>query len=372
MIDLKEVKRIATAKSKDHLILTVYLNTDRRYNPRDEYLTIFKDMSREILKELKEDDKERNKFLEKDIKKIDDYLKYDFSKKARGLFIFSCYAENIWKVIELPIPVFNQYFLAHTPYINPLLRILDDYEKFCVLLVDKEKARIFTVYLNEIVEHLEIFDEIVGKHRQGGSSEARFQRHHEDEVHRHLKRTSRILFKFFKKQNFDRLIIGYTTSELWPLLESCLHPWLKQKIVAKFHAEMFASQKTILNKVLPLSMKIEREKEAEIFNLLKENLGPRKRAVSGLENTLFELQEGKVQLLIINRNFKDKGRECLNCGYLDSWDQKFCPLCGSQMRPLKNVVEKAIKKALTENIKVEFIQNKKLTELGNIGAILRF
>jgi len=371
MIEITEIKKLAQLRTKEnHLIFSLYLNTNRKVDQRKSYLVVFKDLAKEALQEIK--DEKGRKDLEKDLQRIENFLNYEFSQRAKGLFIYSCVAENIWGVVELPIEVYNQYFLARSPYIGPLVSLLENYERFCTLLVDKEKARIFSVYLGRIEEHLNIFDEVVGKHKQGGSSEARFQRHHEDEVHRHLKGVAETLFHFFKKKHFSRLIIGYTSPEIWTGLESCLHPWLKEKIVAKFDVEMFASAKQILDKVLPIEEKIEHQKEEELVKLLEDNLGPSKKAVVGLYNVLFELQEGKVNLLIINEDYKHQGRECLRCKYLDAGEEEECPLCGSSMRRIKNVVEKAVKKALEQNIKIEFTRSKILKSLGEIGALLRF
>jgi peptide chain release factor subunit 1 len=371
MINVSEVKKLAEirTKKKDNLVLTIYLNTHRGQDPQEKYFTVFKDMAKDIENEV--GDKGR-KAVKKDLKKITDFLRYKFSKKAKGIVIFSCKAENIWQIIELPVSVFNQYFLARSFYIKSLLRILEDYERFCLLLVDKEKARVFTVYLGKIEEHFDVFDEVVGKHKQGGASEARFQRHHEDEVHRHLKRVARLTFRFFKRQKFDRLIIGYTTPEVLPLLKAVLHPWLLDRIVAKFDVEMFAPTKKILSKALKIEGIVERQKEEEAVQILENNLGPKKKGIVGLDDTLFELQEGRVNFLIINRGFKHKGRECQKCKYLDTWQEKTCPLCGFEMRPIKDVVEKAVKKALDSDIKIEFVKSKKLEKLGKIGALLRF
>ena len=68
---------------------------------------------------------------------------------------------------------------------------LDEYERYAVALVDKEKARFFSVFLGEIDETDDFKDFVPAKHDQGGVSQANFQRHHEAHVFRHLKRVER-------------------------------------------------------------------------------------------------------------------------------------------------------------------------------------
>lgn len=371
MITILDVKKLAKIriKSKDNLILSVYVNTNRRFDQHEKYLALFKNMAKEIGKEASG---KGAKNIITDLDKIENYLAYQFNKKAKGLVIFSCQAENIWQVLELSVGVFNQYFLAHSPYINPLIALLEDYERFCILVVDKEHARIFTVYLGKIKEHIDVFDKVTGRHKKGGSSAARFSRHREDEVRKHLKKIADLLFRFFKKNDFDHLIIGYTTPEILPLLESVLHTWLKERIVGKFDAEIFASGKKILEKSLKIEKSVELQKEEKIVELLENNLEPNRKGVTGLDDTLFELQEGKVEELIIYQGFSHRGSECQKCKYLDAWQEKVCPLCRFPMRLIKDVVEKAVKKALEQNIKIKFVRNKRMIDLGKIGANLRF
>ncbi len=51
-----------------------------------------------------------------------------------------------------------------TPYIAPLLEILDEYERYGVVLADKEQARLFTVFIGEIAEHYDAFAPAPVKH----------------------------------------------------------------------------------------------------------------------------------------------------------------------------------------------------------------
>ena len=48
----------------------------------------------------------------------------------------------------------------NAPYLRPLIAALDEYARYGVVLMDKEKARFFTVYMGEIQEHEAVFDEV--------------------------------------------------------------------------------------------------------------------------------------------------------------------------------------------------------------------
>ena len=53
---------------------------------------------------------------------------------------------------------------SETPYIAPMLEILDEYERYGVVLADKEQARLFTVFIGEIAEHYDAFAPAPVKH----------------------------------------------------------------------------------------------------------------------------------------------------------------------------------------------------------------
>jgi peptide chain release factor subunit 1 len=369
MLNVDEVKKIAKIKTKkrDNLILTVYLNTDRSVDQKEKYFMVLKDMAKKIKIAERE-----NPNLNKDWNKIENFLKYKFSKKAKGLFILSCIPEKIWNLNELQISLPNLSFADRNPYVKPLVNILEDYQKYCLILVSKDKARIFTVYLGKIVEHFDVFDVVVGKHKKGGSSEGRFQRHHEDEVHRHLKKVAEKLFFFFKKEKFNRIIIG-STSEVLPEFEKVIHPWLRERVAGKFHTELFANANKLLKESLKIEEQIERNEENYRLAQLKNNLGPKKYAVSGLDDTLFELQEGRLNLLIIKKAFKASGRECIECNYIDAWKGKKCPICREETRKINDIIERAIEIAFEKNVKIEFVEgDNEFEKLGNIGGLLRY
>ena len=76
-----------------------------------------------------------------------------------------------------------------TPHLAPLLDVVDDYERYAVALVDKERARLFTVFMAQIEEGRgPSRTRFPGKHHQGGPSQMKYQRDHEKHVLWHLKR----------------------------------------------------------------------------------------------------------------------------------------------------------------------------------------
>src|SRR5213078_1258943 len=100
--------------------------------------------------------------------------------------LFSSFGAGLWEDVLVPRPVKDRAAVAPHPYVMPLEALVETYESFCTVLVDREKARIFLARMGQIREERGVFDDVPGKHDQGGWSQARYQRHIEDHVGRHL------------------------------------------------------------------------------------------------------------------------------------------------------------------------------------------
>lgn len=204
MVTEEELAHLAQFNGSPHLTLSVYLNLDPARQIRRTYQVAYKDLVKLVDTNLGH---EARKALEADLERIEDFLKTE-SLQGRGLAIFSCTSRDLWQVYDLPVPVADEIHTDLTPYLRPLLDVLDEYERYAVALVDKRQARFFSVYLGAIEEANALKDFVPGKHDQGGISQANFQRHHNAHVYRHLKNVVQQLSILERTHPYDRLILA--------------------------------------------------------------------------------------------------------------------------------------------------------------------
>ena len=95
---------------------------------------------------------------------------------------------SMWEAYRLPEVERDELTFGPVPHLAPLIDIVEDHERYAVALVDKERARLFTVFMAEIEATESFEDEVPGKHDQGGLSQMKYQRDHEKHVLWHLKR----------------------------------------------------------------------------------------------------------------------------------------------------------------------------------------
>ncbi len=191
----------------------------------------------------------------------------------------------------------NHLTFENRPDVAPLLELVDEFERYAIALVDKEKARLFTFFAGEIEEMESFKDFVFGKSDQGGVSQARYQQHHEAHVYWYLKRVAQRLAEVHRRRRFDRLILAgpeEPTAELRRLLPRAL----AARVVAVLPATLFATEREILDTTLEVEHSVERDVEERLIQQMLMT-GPAGRATLGVEPTLAALWADMVQTLVV-------------------------------------------------------------------------
>jgi peptide chain release factor subunit 1 len=379
MISSADIEKLLNFKGETYKTSSFYLNVDgSKYTPKD-YETITKNLIKERRLELEAEHLPHTvmKSLEEDFEKIEHFVVEEFKRNnTRGLAIFSCSGKDFWQVYQLPRPVKNVLVIGNDPYIRPLTVLLDEYHRYCLVLVSRDKARIFEVYLGEILEHFKVFDEEVpGKVRIAGwygLEEKRIERHIEYHVYRHLKQVADRVFDFFKEKRFDYLVIG-GRSDILPEFERCLHSFLIKRLVARLDLDVETPINEIKTQILQIEKDVEQKQEVQLVTRLMEEVATGGFGVSGLQDTLKALYVGNIHTLLVEEDFSAPGLECRTCGLLTTVEEKSCPICQGPLEEVPDVVDEAIEEVYRQRGEVEHISNNPiLRQLGRIGALLRF
>jgi peptide chain release factor subunit 1 len=373
MLDRNELKEIAEMRDEDACYVSLFLNVNPLTNPRGEYAIQFKNMLRGTLETL---DKGIYRTVKEDLKRVESAVLGNKRLFKKGLAILSCTRHSFWREYHLSVPLKSELIIEKSPCIRPLLDILDHYQRYAALLVDKESARIFVVHLGEIAEYREVHTpDIPGKHKKGGwfaLTQSHYERHIEYHVGLHLKEVVKQIDAFISGEKISGLIIGGSgeaVSRVREMLPATIH----HRIVGTFHAEMFGKNDEILSKIEPVIIRHEKEQREESAERLIRQAMKNENAVLGMENVLNALQEGRVMKLLFLRDLSPVGFVCENCGSLGVQDIKQCPYCKGDMKKANYLVELAVQKAVEQGAAVEVvIEHKGLADAGGIGAFVRF
>ena len=338
--DRDQLRRLAELRLDRPVVLSLYLNLDP-----SEFATppARKTAVRSLVDEAERRLRERNGLSHEDrvalqasLERASNFLENELpTDGAHGVAVFSSEAADLFEALKLPRAVPNQVFIGYSPLVGPLAR-LERRERWCVALVNRRDARILRGSPESLREVEQIHDEVFGQHDQGGWSQARYQRGVEKEKDDHLKNTGDALMRHFKRQPFERLIVG-GPREVVTAFESKLHQYLQERLAGRIEVDVeHSNPDEVLEAARPLLEELERTRELEALERLGE------RGVAGVEDVLPPLHERRVEILLLDEQFGGvPGVQCLVCGWL-GLDGDRCPADGSELIRLDDLTEAMI------------------------------
>jgi peptide chain release factor subunit 1 len=370
VLDREFLRKLAEWSSNGAPVSSLYLDIDgRRYPRREDYRVRAENLCDQLKQKASELDRAKKRSVLEDVDRFIEFLTALDRGSNRGVVLFSSSGAGLWEEVLVPRPLSDRAVVDEHPYVLPLEALLETYESFCTVIVDREKARVFLSKLGRIHEETDIFDDVPGKHDQGGWSQARYQRHIEEHVGRHLKHVGDVLLQYLKRQNFDHLILA-GPEEIVPAFEEGLHDYLKRRVVARTTLPMHAGIEEVLAKSLQVEEELEAEQERRTVERLHAEAAAGRHGVIGLEPVLSALNEGRVDTLVVPFGISRSGVRCPQCGWLAVGGKK-CPRCGSRFEEAPDVIEAAVEAALRQSSKVETL-DRNVTDEKEIGALLRY
>jgi len=369
VIAAEVVRKLASFRGEEAPVTTCYLDVDGRRYLRHQ------DLEREVSVLLKGARSKTNghNSVTRDLSRIEEYVKAGLDRShTRGLAIFSCTAHGLWEVFPLPVPVQSRVVINTAPAVSQLEAVLEESEALAVLLADKKRARLFVFELGELVEYSELLDELPREYDTRGERDQGDVANHVDAiVQQHLRRAAEAAWRASQEVGFSHLAVG-APDEIARVLESLLHPYLRERLCGRVHVQVNASVDDIRASAIEMERRVERRKEADIVQRLREAVATGRRGVAGLPAVLDALADHRIERLLVSQGYHEAGWRCGPCGSLFVVGRR-CGRCEEPMEPLDDVVEEAVETALSQSCRVEIcVGNADLDVLGRIGALLRY
>jgi peptide chain release factor subunit 1 len=363
------IKELAGFKSTEAPVVSCYLDVDGRRQIRPQ------DYQRRLEAMVKTAAAEHDVTVSADLAQITRHVNNGVDRHGvRGLAIFSCAAKGLWEVVSLPVPVANRILVNHSPAVGPLEAIVHELEPLGVLLVDRQRARMFVFQFGAVVERSQLFEALprdYDRRDDAGRGSREREQHHVDELAlQHLRHSAEVAFRHFQDRGFGRLSIG-ATDDVYAATEHVLHPYLRERLAPRIHVTVTATEPEISAAALVIEHQIEQERETAIVSRLRDAVGAKAKGAAGLGDVLGALNERRVATLVVSNGFVESGWLCA-CGALAAKGPT-CPVDGATMERVDDVVSEAVDVALGEGAHVEMCEsNADLDVMGRVGALLRY
>jgi peptide chain release factor subunit 1 len=302
----------------------------------------------------------------------------DAADFRHGAAVFATPDGGVWEIVELPGVVGTSVTVDAESNIAPLVKAFQDDAPYCTCIISRDDARILVGQF-DVLEDVERLtdDDVPGQHDQGGWSQARFERHIEDHVHRHFKHVAQHLFDMRDERPFRHLVLG-GPEEVVSAFASGLHPYIHERIVGEIRILMDANINDIAQASRNCIDSWRRATKDEVVDTLLSEALSHDLGVHGLGDTLQALHRLQVKTLVVDHQFHAAGVRCNVCGSLDrsAGSDGQCRYCGGPVTEVENLLPGIVGRAFQQRADIEFIdddeQQGRLGRLGGIGAILRF
>src|SRR3954447_7415435 len=313
--------------------------------------------------------------LREDVDRIEDYLSSFTPKGAHGLVVYACGPAGLFEVIRLPRPIETRAVIDDSPLIEPLAELIGT-GSWCVVLVNRQTGRMFVGDRERLDEVDVIVDDVHGQHKQGGLSQARYQRSVDGDVQDHLRNVASAAFTRFKRARFDNLLIG-GPQETVTDFEAKLHAYLQERVAGRIDLDVENSSVDDVHSAAAAKIEeFERKRERHALDRLSEGLSKGTRAAAGLEDVLEALNERRAEILLLEPGYQAAGCTCPQCGWVGPIDGGSCPADGTPVECRDSVVESAVELAVVQSADVLVMRDedhqRELQSHGQIAAVLRF
>src|SRR4051794_23944260 len=220
------------------------------------------------------------------------------SNGTRAVAVYACAPADLLELVSLRRPVESHVVVDRAAAVEPLVAEADG-ERWIVALVNRRAGRIFQGAGDAVEETDRIVDDVHSQHGQGGWSQSRYQRSVEKEKDDHLANVADLLFSIFKRDGFDRLLVG-APEELVGEFETRLHPYLRERCVDRLRLDVENSgiDEGGSGAAAALDASAARQ-EREALDRLTEGVGRGTRGAGRLADVLGALNEGRVDTLLV-------------------------------------------------------------------------
>jgi len=356
-IDVKGLAEVYDASSSSTFI-SLYMNDfDKK----------FIEKRSNACKSVLRGDTQLYKNFEKTMSMIFDYLN---KNDKHEIVIFASYENKFFRAYNVYLPIENMLIVDSSPYIKPLVEVINRYNRYGLILINSHKAKMYVVFAGRIENEEDISKAIMGRHKKGGWSQARFQRIRKGAINQFINEAVKDTEKFFSEEKVDKIIIaGPGEAKTW--FAERLPPRIRSEVIDVIDENFNEMKPKIISDANRITEKDEKEEKEDIMETLKADILGNGLSVYGIEETMDAVKNGKVSILLVAEGMEIAGWKCERCQVVGIGTRKQCPYCGHDTADV-DVIEELVELAEKNDSRIEFFDNDTLKEIGGVAALLRY
>lgn len=374
MISREQIQQLIDRQSNGGPVMSAFLDMSVNSNNKRTH-GIFLSKEKSAFSELDSDRPgHHHEAVGEAFERLETWLEREYDESKKGVAFYFDLGGGWEEAHQLSVPVPNRLTIDERPVVGPLVEILQRYHHHGVIVVDREHLRLLSVFLDQTLHEKSVETEpYPTSHdvQRGGFSARDYQARKAEEAKHFLKEFADEVQGFVRRYRPDDLIVLGTPENVKKFRE-ILPDSIDRMIVHTDRIDIDATAPEIRKKLAPFFDAQLQEEEARAVNLLRDRVKEDHKAVAGLDDTLEQLQEGKLQTLVIGRGLDQAGGRCDQCRFILARTSGECPYCGGSVQNSIDLGEELVRLAEDQSVEIDFVEPTAVADLGGVGGLLRF
>ena len=356
---LAQLDRLASLEPGPFPVISLYLNAQPDQHGRDHFEPFLRKELTERIRTFPSEGPERES-LDKDAEQIRAFLS-TLDASINGVAVFASSGAGVFETIELAAPIDeHRLFISSQPHLYPLARALDQYPRYAVLMADSHFSRIFVVAANTVEATAQVEGTKTRRHKMGGWSQARYQRHIENYHQQHAKEVVETLTRIVRDEGIGAIVLAGDQVAV-SLITGELPKDVAARVVDIVKLDGHSAEREIVEATIETMRRNDAETDRARVDELLGAYRADGLAVVGVEETLRALELGQVDELVI----------AATPDTIDPGQRDEAP--NDERSPAERTADELIAKTRQTAATIRFIEDPALlASVGGVGAFLRF
>ena len=361
MLTKFDIQQVVEFENHEHPVLSVYLNVDPQQRSVESYRLALRNLLHKA-----------NKAAKADLERVQHYIEMGYNRQGRSVALFSCDAANFWWAQSFQAPMEDKAFVFYRPYVRPLAKLLDTYERYGVIHVDQEGARLYLFHMGDLESAEGYFGEEIKLHRSGGWSAQRYQRQEVQQARQNLQDAAELAEAFYRETETRRLILAGTEKNVARFKELLSHH-LRSMVVGHINADTSATPADVRDQAAMLVQKAAVDEATVLTDQIITTAHKGGNAILGLAETLTAVQDGRAQHVVVLSDYEQPAYRFVDSGYILLELNEQSELASGKVQSLPDAVDSVLRRAMAQGIGVTILDHHpRLSAAGKIGALTRY
>jgi peptide chain release factor subunit 1 len=292
--------------------------------------------------------------------------------KPGMMALFSCSGRDFFEEVSLPRSIRDRVTVDADPWVRPMLAVLQEYHRMCVVIADDATAQVWELYLREIREVQRLRDPSVRKPDYAyGMAEHGVHNRVDELAKRHYRKVATTLNDVFRAEGFDLLAVGGHPHEVSAFTDF-LPRELQVRVAGTFTIDAGAATPADVRRSAESIMeRYEQEEERSLVAEILEAVAGGRLAAVGVAPCLWAGTVAAIQHLAVEEDARAPGVVCGRDGWM-ALSGDVCPLCANPTRPTADVIDELVESVIDNSGSVKHVRVDTGLRQHRVGARLRF